>query len=100
MAFRNRQKSSGSRLLLTGFFFLLLIAGVAIYILFFEGEPPVINLQQSSAFIGKNGNINYSVTDANSGIQTISVWGSQGEIKKLLYSVTYPRIAYTGTVGP
>ncbi len=100
MALRNRQKSSGSRLLLTSFFFLLLIAGAAIYILFFEGEPPVINLQQSSAFIGKNGNINYSVTDTKSGIQTISIWGSQGEEKKLLYSVTYPRIAYTGTVGP
>lgn len=100
MTFRNRQKSRGSRVLLTSFFFILLIAGVAIFILFFEGEMPVINLQQSNAFIGKNGNINYSVTDSKSGIHTIFVWGNQGDVKKLLYSVAYPRTKYTGAVGP
>ncbi len=100
MALRNRHKPRGSHFLLTSFFFILLIAGVAIFILFFEGEKPVITLQQSSAFIGKSGNINYSVTDKKSGIHTIFVWGSQGDVRKLLYSVTYPRVAYTGTVGP
>jgi murein DD-endopeptidase MepM/ murein hydrolase activator NlpD len=100
MAFRNRHKSRGSRFLLTSFFFILLIAGVAIFMLFFEGEMPVINLQQSSTFLGKNGNIKYSVTDAKSGIRTIFVWGSQGNVKKMLHSVAYPRTTYTGAVGP
>ena len=100
MAFRNRQKSRGSRFLLTSFLFMLLIAGGAVFILFFEGEKPVIDLQQSNDFIGQKGSINYSVTDAESGIHTIFVWGSQGNVRKMLHSVAYPRTTYTGAVGP
>ncbi len=100
MAFRNRHNSKGSHVLLTIFFFILLIAGAGVFILFFEGEKPVINLQQSNAFIGKSGSINFSVTDTKSGIHTILVWGSQGDVKKLLYSAAYPRTTYTGAVGP
>lgn len=100
MAFRNRQKSRGSRFLLTILFLILLGGCAAIFILFFEGEPPVINLDQSTAFIGKNGSINYSVTDTKSGIRTIFVWGTQGTVKKMLHSVAYPRTKYTGAVGP
>ncbi len=100
MAFRNRRKPRGSRFLLMSFIFILLIAGGAAFILFFEGQPPVVNLQETSAFIGKSGNINYSVTDGQSGIRTIFVWGSQGDTKKLLHSVAYPRTKYTGTIGP
>ncbi|MCP4342431.1 MAG: M23 family metallopeptidase [Desulfobulbaceae bacterium] len=100
MAFRNRKKSRGSRFLWTSFLFILMIAGAAIFILFFEGEKPVIDLQQTSAFIGKKGNIDYSVTDSTSGIHTIFVWGSQGNVRKMLHSVAYPRTTYTGAVGP
>jgi murein DD-endopeptidase MepM/ murein hydrolase activator NlpD len=100
MTFRNRQKSKGSRFLFTSFLFLLLIAGGAVFILFFEGEKPVVDLQQSSAFIGSKGSINYSVTDSSSGIHTIFVWGSQGDVRKMLHSVAYPRTTYTGAVGP
>ena len=100
MAFRNRKKSRVSRFLLTSFLFILLIGGAAIFILFFEGEKPVINLQQTGAFIGKKGKINYSVTDAKSGIRTIFIWGVQGNVKKMLHSVAYPRTRYTGAIGP
>jgi len=100
MAFRNKPTSRGSRFLFTSFFLFLLIAGAAVFILFFEGEIPVVNLEKSSAFIGKNGSINYSVTDAQSGIHTIFVWGVQGNEKKMLHSVAYPRNKYTGAIGP
>jgi len=100
MAFRNRKKSRGSRFLLICFFLILLTGAAAIFILFFEGEKPVISLQQTSAFIGKEGNINYSVNDTKSGIHTIFVWGIQGDVKKMLHSVAYPRSKYTGAVGP
>jgi murein DD-endopeptidase MepM/ murein hydrolase activator NlpD len=100
MAFRNRHKPRGSRYLLISLFFILLIAGGAVFVLFFEGQPPVINLQQSSAFLGKNGKINYSITDNQSGIRTIFVWGSQGDTKKLLHSAAYPRSKSTGAIGP
>ena len=100
MSFRNKQKTKGSRLLLTSFIFVLFIAGAAVFILFFEGEKPVINLQQSSAFLGKNAIINYTVTDTRSGIQNIFVYGTQGNERKMLHSVSFPRTAYTGLIGP
>jgi murein DD-endopeptidase MepM/ murein hydrolase activator NlpD len=100
MAFSDRLKLKGSRFLGTGFFVMLLMAGAAIFILFFEGERPVINLQQSSAFVGKNGKFHYTVIDAKSGIHTINVWGIQDNVKKMLHAVSNPRTKYTGAAGP
>jgi murein DD-endopeptidase MepM/ murein hydrolase activator NlpD len=100
MSFRNKNKSQGSRFLLTSFSVILLIAAAAIFILFFEGEKPVVNLQQSSSFLGKKGIVKYSVTDAKSGIKTIAVWGIQENEKKLLHSAYNPRTKYTGAIGP
>jgi murein DD-endopeptidase MepM/ murein hydrolase activator NlpD len=102
MTFRNRprQKTKISRFLLIFFSCTLVIGAGAIYLLFFEGEKPRINLEKSSAYIGKSGNFNYSVTDEQSGIHSIVVWATQGDVKKLLHSVVYPRTSYTGPVGP
>jgi murein DD-endopeptidase MepM/ murein hydrolase activator NlpD len=100
MVFRNKQKPKGSRLLFTSFLFILLLSGLAVFVLFFEGVKPVINLQQSSAFLGKNAVINYTVTDTKSGIHTIFIYGTQGNVKKMLHSVSFPRTQYTGAVGP
>ncbi len=100
MLFRNKQRNRASRFLLTSSLLMLVVGAIAAFVLFFEGEPPVINLQQTRDFIGQNGVINYTVTDATSGLRSVSVWGSQGDVKKLLYSVSYPRTSYTGSIGP
>lgn len=100
MSFRNKRKPQGSRFLWISFLVILLIAGAAIFILFFEGEKPVVNLQQSSSFLGKTGTIEYSVVDTESGIQSVAVWGIQENTKKLLHSAAYPRTKYTGLIGP
>jgi murein DD-endopeptidase MepM/ murein hydrolase activator NlpD len=99
MSFRNK-KSQGSRFLWISLFLILLIAGSAIFILFFEGKKPVVNLQQSSSFLGKTGTIEYSVVDAESGIQSVAVWGIQENTQKLLHSTAFPRTKYTGLIGP
>lgn len=100
MAFRNRQKSKKSHFLFIGLLFILLLAGAAVFIFFFEGEKPVINLEQSSAFLGKNGNIQYTITDTKSGIRTIKVSAIQDNVEKILHAVSNPRTKYTGAVGP
>ena len=100
MLLRNRQKSTGSRIVFTSFFFISVIAGIAVFILFFEGEKPVINLQQASAYLGKNSTINYTVTDSKSGLHTIAVYGTQGNLQKTLHSVAFPRTRYTDAIGP
>lgn len=100
MVFRNRQKNKGSHVVITSFFFISVIAGIAVFILFFEGEKPVITLQQSSAYLGKNSTINYSVTDTKSGIHTIAIYGTQGNVKKMLHTAAFPRTGYTDAIGP
>lgn len=76
------------------------ITGIVLFILFFEGEPPVVKLEHPEDFIGKKGIIRYSITDADSGLRSITVWGSQGDVKKVLHSATFPRTSYTGKIGP
>lgn len=100
MVLRNKQKSKGSRLLFISFLCMLLVAGAAVFLLFFEGGKPVITLRQPSDFLGKNGVIDYTVTDTKSGIHNITVYGVQGNVKKTLHSVSFPRTRYTGTIGP
>ena len=99
MAFRKKHKTKGSRFLITSFFLLLIFGGAAVFILFFEGDLPVVSLEESNAFIGKNGSVSYSVIDRESGIRTIFVWGIQGSNKRMLHSVAYPRTKYTGLIG-
>ncbi len=100
MTFRNKRRSGASRFLLLSFISLLLIAGIGSFILFFEGESPVIDLQRTKPYIGKNGTIHFSVSDQGSGIRSIVVRGFQGNIEKLLHFKTFPRTTYTGAVGP
>jgi hypothetical protein len=75
-------------------------AGIVVFFLFFEGENPLVNLEATGHYIGKKGIIRYSVTDRKSGLRNISIWGSQGDITKILHSVTFPRSSYTGKIGP
>lgn len=97
----NRRRSGGgTRFLLISFFSLLIVAAVGSYIVFFEGEKPTIDLQQTKFHIGQKGTIYFSITDQKSGIKNISVWGIQGSVKKVLHSKTYPRTAYYGAIGP
>ena len=74
--------------------------GIAAFLLFFEGESPVVNLEQTRDQIGKKGVIHYSVTDGKSGLRNITISGIQGSATKVLHSVTFPRSSYTGKIGP
>ncbi len=101
MLFKNRKRGSKSRRFFKYFFLLTVIcSGLAGFILFFEGDKPQINLQGTRSFIGKDGEINFTVTDKGNGIRFINVWGEQGSLKKQLFSVTFPRNSYIGAVGP
>jgi len=99
MKFRRKQSSPKRFLFLT--LLLLLIAGsVGGYVLFFEGEKPLIDLEGTNPFIGQNSVIMYQITDAKSGIRHIRISGTQGAVEKEIYSKTIPRTTYKGSVGP
>lgn len=83
-------------------FLLLLLAvscGVAFF-LFFEGNKPTINLSAIPAFIGKIDTLDIEIADIGSGLRHIEVTASQGETVRELYAHTYPRLKYTGRIGP
>ena len=101
MAFRNRRKSAApGRFLLILLLALITIGAVGSYFMFFEGEKPVASLDKTNEYIGKNSTIQYTVADRKSGIQSIAVYGTQGDMKKLLHTVTFPRSSYIGQAGP
>ena len=101
MAFRNRRKSSApGRFLLILLLSLVTVGAVGSYFLFFEGENPSATLDKTSTYLGQKSTIQYAVADRKSGIKSITVYGTQGDIKKLLHTVSFPRTSYVGQSGP
>ncbi len=101
MTLRSKSRYSKSRRFFTTLFFVLIIGlGAGGFILFFEGEQPVVNLDQTKSFIGKNGEILYTVSDGGNGLRSIKVLGIQGPLKKELFSTSFSRASYTGQAGP
>ncbi len=87
---------------IVGKFLLLLIiaGGGASFFLFFEGSQPTINLTAIPTYIGTDQILDIEVEDTDSGLRHIEVTAAQGENVKPLYSVTNPRLTYTGQIGP
>ncbi len=99
MALSRSKKYTSSQL---SIFLGIVAAGctIAAFILFFEGGRPVVNLDQTGDYLGSKAIIRYSVSDTASGLRSISVLASQGSVKKVLHSVTFPRTSYLGKIGP
>jgi len=100
MTLRRRRQPKGKSYLLITLLLLLVAGGVGGFVLFFEGDIPVADFNQTGDFIGKKGNIKYNVTDKGSGIHTITVTATQTGIEKTIHSFSFPRTSYNGTVGP
>lgn len=100
MTLRRRRQPRGKRYLLITLLLILLVGGVGGFVLFFEGNIPLADFNQTGDFIGKKGNIKYNVTDKGSGIHNISVTASQTGVQKTIHSISFPRTSYNGAVGP
>jgi murein DD-endopeptidase MepM/ murein hydrolase activator NlpD len=74
-------------------------SGIVVFFLFFEGEEPIVNLDQIGDHIGKKGIIRYSVIDTKSGLRNITISGTQDSVTKILHTVTFPRASSTGMIG-
>ncbi len=99
MTLSNSKYYFNFRLLLTVLGLIFGGAGIVVFLLFFEGESPVVNLEQSGDYLGNKGIIHYSASDRKSGLRNIAIWGSQGNVTKILHTVTFPRTSYTGMIG-
>lgn len=84
---------------LFSFFTLLLLAavgcGVYAYIIYFEGEKPLISLETTSDYLGVNNSIEFSASDTKSGLKLVVVTLTQGETVKELVRLNFPRAGKT-----
>lgn len=97
---RHRQPRKAGKFFLFTLLFLLIAAGGTSFFFFFEGTAPVVNLSKVPVNIGKNGSIEIQLNDTGSGLRQIDVTASQKGVFKELYTKTYPRLRYTGEIGP
>lgn len=88
------------QLLLTILTLVALIAGIVVFLLFFEGEQPTISLENTGNHLGKKGVVALKVSDGKSGLRDLRVVAVQGGIRKDLYTATFPRASSTGQIGP
>ncbi len=80
---------------------LLLAAGVGItaFVLFFEGEPPVVAIEAPRSFLGTNSTISIAAADNRSGLRRLHLTISQGDQQRELLAESFPRTGHTGLVG-
>jgi murein DD-endopeptidase MepM/ murein hydrolase activator NlpD len=88
------------KFILIFFIVLLVAAGVVSFFLFFEGEKPSVTFDNAQDHIGKLAKIRYTVIDSTSGIKSVTITASQGEVTKELYAANNPRTTYIGKIGP
>ncbi|BHH83198.1 M23 family metallopeptidase [Desulforhopalus sp. 52FAK] len=100
MTLRRRRQPKGKRFLLITLLLLLIAGGIGGFVLFFEGDIPVADLSGTKDYIGKQGVIDFKVTDKGSGIHTILVTVNQAGLEKTIHAMTFPRTSYNGAVGP
>ncbi|MEE4136249.1 MAG: M23 family metallopeptidase, partial [Desulforhopalus sp.] len=100
MALRRSKQSRGKSYLFFFLLALLAIGSATIFVLFFEGNKPGVNLIKPQTSLGKYGEIHIQVSDAGSGLRSIAVSAEQGSVSKVLLHEEYPRTAYQGAAGP
>lgn len=93
MSRRHSSKQGKSKLF--SFFIILLLAavgfGVYAYLIYFEGEKPVVSLTASGEYLGEKNTLEFSASDTKSGLKQVVVTLSQGETVKELVRLNFPR---------
>lgn len=93
MARRNSSQQGKSKLF--SFFIILLIAaigcGAYAYVIYFEGEKPIISLQTPSDYLGENNTLEFSASDTKSGLKQVVVTLTQESTVKELVRLNFPR---------
>ena len=78
-------------------FFLILtllftVGGGYVFLKYFEGEKPQIELDNLKTAMGKKNNISLTVSDAKSGLRSITVSLNQGQVEKQVLAKEFPKI--------
>jgi Peptidase family M23 len=71
---------------------LLAAGGGYVFLKFFEGEKPQIEVENLRVAMGKKSNISLTVSDAKSGLRTITVTLRQGQVEKQVLTKEFPKM--------
>lgn len=69
------------------------------FFLFFEGEKPVVLIDEPQSFIGAESEITVTAKDNKSGLKSVKLVISQDGVAKELFTTVFPRKGYTGAIG-
>lgn len=78
---------------------LLAAGGGYVFLKYFEGEKPQIEVDNLKTFMGKKSNISLTVSDAKSGLRSIAVFLSQGQVKKQVLAKDFPKMKQNAAAG-
>ena len=94
----NKKKSSSLfPIILVTILLALIVFGVLI---FFEGEKPVITLDNDVVFLSGDSEFSLTAKDEKKGLRSLKVTIKQDTNVKELLNSTFPRQGFTGQVGP
>lgn len=85
--------------LLTGLLLFLIVAGVAL-VKFYEREKPQVAMLADISHFGLTKEVAMALTDAKSGVRSVTVLLAQDQKQATLFRKDYPRQAYWGSLGP
>lgn len=93
MARFGKRKKKGSSI---PFFIILILVFAAgggyVFLKYFEGEKPQIEVDNFKTAIGKKSNLSLTVSDAKSGLRSITVSLKQGQVQKQVLTKEFPKI--------
>ena len=95
---RNKKKRSSFPVFLI-LFLMLAAGGGYVFLNYFEGEKPVIEADNLHAFLGKKTPLLVTFSDTKSGLRSISITLSQGDLSKTVLSKEFPKATQKSADG-
>ena len=93
MARFGKRKKKGSSI---PFFIILILffaaGGGYVFLKYFEGEKPQIEVDNLKTAIGKKSNLSLTVSDTKSGLRSITVSLKQGQVQKQVLTKEFPKM--------
>lgn len=86
-----KNKKSKLPILLTLLFLLIIGAGGFVYITYFEGEKPTVEILTDTTYLGAKNTIKLKVGDAKSGLKTLKIVMTQGDTSKEILNKNFAK---------
>ncbi len=91
---RSKNKKSVGKKFIIILFCIILIPVVIVFVMRFEGEKPLVNLDLHSEFIGRHLTIPLKISDKKSGLRKVNVYINKDGVDKILLEKRFPAVDF------